>query len=99
MVSTGKRLTGADVLVRNSDGLLTTEVDGELMAMSVEQGACYGLNGVGTRIWALIAEPRSIDSLCAQLLGEFDVDEDRCRREVLELLEELRAAGLVTVQA
>jgi len=98
MISTGRRLTGADIVVRNEDGLLTTEVDGELIGMSVEQGACYGLNAVGTRIWALIAEPRSIDSLCEQLLGEFDVEEDRCRREVVELLEDLRADGLVTVR-
>lgn len=98
MVSTGKRLIGADVLIRNDDGLLTTEVDGELMAMSVEQGTCYGLNLVGTRIWALLAEPRSVDKLCEQLLSEFDVEEDRCRREVAELLEELRVDGLVTIR-
>lgn len=98
MNSTGKRLSGADVLVRNEDGLLTTEVDGELIGMSVEQGTCYGLNAVGTRIWALLAEPRSVDSLCEQLMGEFDVEEDRCRREVIELLGELRADGLVTVR-
>ncbi len=98
MISTGKRLGGADIVVRNEDGLLTTEVDGELIGMSVEQGACYGLNAVGTRIWALIAEPRSIDSLCEQLLAEFDVAEDRCRREVIELIEDLRADRLVTVR-
>lgn len=87
-----------DAIVVQNPGLLTTEVDGELMAMSVENGTCYGLNGVGTRIWALIAEPRSIDSLCQQLLGEFDVDEERCRREVGELIEELRAEGMLTVR-
>lgn len=98
MISTGKRLTGADVLFRNDGGLLTAEVDDELMALSVEQGVCYGLNAVGTRIWALIAEPRSVDGLCEQLMAEFDVREDSCRREVIDLLEELRADGLVTVQ-
>lgn len=98
MIPTGEPLTGADILVRNDDGLLTTEVDGELMALSVEHGTCYGLNGVGTRIWALLAEPRSVDSLCEQLLAEFDVEEDRCRQEVADLLEELRADGLVTVR-
>jgi hypothetical protein len=58
-------------LIRNDDELLTTVVDGELIGMSVEQGACYGLNGVGTRIWELLAEPRSIDSLCEQLVQEY----------------------------
>ena len=91
------RLTRGDVVARNDAELLTTVVDGELIGMSVEQGACYGLNGVGTRIWELLAEPRSIASLCDQLTAEYDVHADKCLREVLELVEELRAEGLVNV--
>ena len=98
-ISNGRRLAGSDVLVRNDADLLTTVVDGELIGMSVEQGACYGLNGVGTRIWDLLAEPRSIASLCEQLTDEYDVEADQCMREVLDLVEELRAEGLVNVSA
>ena len=90
-------LPGDAIMVRN-DGLLTTEVDGELVAMSIEQGACFGLNGVGTRIWELLAEPRSIDDLCAQLCGEFDVDPAVCRSDVVALLNQLRAEGLAMVR-
>ena len=91
-------LDGGSVVVR-SDALLTAEVDGELIAMSVDQGACYGMNPVGTRIWALLAEPRSIDSLCDQLVQEYDVDPAICRRDVVDLLEALSAEQLVTVKA
>jgi hypothetical protein len=91
-------LSADSVVVRN-EGLLSAEVDGELMAMSVERGMCYGLNAVGTRIWALIAEPRSISDLCAQLRQEFDVEEEECRRDLVDLLEELRAEGLATVRS
>jgi hypothetical protein len=93
-----ENLAGDAVVVRNGE-LLTTEVDGELMALSVDQGVCYGLDRVGTRIWALIAEPRSIDTLCAQLIREFDVEEAVCRHEVIDLLKDLRAERLVTVEA
>lgn len=92
-----ERLTGEHVLVRNDRELLTTVVDGELIGMSIEQGACYGLNSVGTRIWELLADPRSIDSLCAQLTEEYDVEAGDCLRDVLGLVEELRAEGLVSV--
>ena len=88
----------ADSIVVRNDGLLSAEVDGELMAMSVERGMCYGLNAVGTRIWALIAEPRSIGDLCAQLRQEFDVEEEECWRDVVDLLEELRDEDLATVR-
>jgi hypothetical protein len=98
-VSGSRRLSRSDVLVRDDEELLTTVVDGELIGMSVEQGACYGLNSVGTRIWELLAEPRSIDDLCDQLTDEYDVEDDECLREVLELVEDLRAEGLVKVSA
>jgi hypothetical protein len=87
-----------DLKVSRNEGLLTAEVDGELMAMSVDRGICYGLNTVGTRIWDLIAEPRSIDDLCAQLVDEYGVDAAQCRSEVVSLIEELRAEGLATVR-
>ena len=96
-LNSGGPLTRQNVVTRNDAELLTTVVDGELIGMSVEQGACYGLNGVGTRIWDLLAEPRSVASLCEQLTSEYDVDPDNCLREVLELVEELRAEGLVNV--
>lgn len=92
------KLSGGDVVARCESELLTTEVDGELVAMNVDKGTCYGLNSVGTRIWALIAEPRSIDDLCDRLLAEFKVEEEICRREVVDLLERLRVEGLITVR-
>ena len=93
-----KNLTGEDIVVRNDAGLLTTVVDDELVGMSVEQGACYGLNGVGTRIWDMLAEPRSIDSLCDELTREYEVERAQCLSEVVDLLEELRSEGLLAVR-
>lgn len=92
-------LTRTDIVARNDADLLTTVVDGELIGMSVEQGACYGLNGIGTRIWALLVEPRSVADLSEQLISEYDVEPDQCLREVMELVVELRAEGLVNVSA
>jgi hypothetical protein len=93
------RALAGDAMVTRGHDLLTAEVDGELIAMSVDRGLCYGLNEVGTRIWALIGEPRSIDSLCEQLVREFEVDEALCRAEVIALIEDLRAESLVSVAA
>ena len=80
--ATESGLKGTDVVRRKDDGLLTTTVAGELMAMSVQRGTCYGFNAVATRIWELLAEPRSLDSLCEQLLREYEVEEGDCRRDV-----------------
>lgn len=98
-MSVGTRLEGSEIVVRNESGLLTTTVDDELIGLSINQGVCYGLNAIGTQIWGLIATPRSVDSLCAELLSEFDVEAAECREQVVDLLEALRTEGLVTVQA
>lgn len=89
---------GGDVITRSGD-LLTTEVDGELLAMSIENGACYGLNSIGSRIWQLVEQPRTIDNLCAQLVEEFEVDAETCRTEVLALLADLRTEKLIRLDS
>lgn len=97
-MAVAKRL-GGDELIRRNNSLLTTEVDGELMAMSIDLGLCFGLDRIGTRIWALIAEPISLDALCAQLGSEYDVEASTCRSDVARLVERLRAEGLASVKS
>lgn len=89
-------MNGHDVIARNGD-LLTTQVDGELLAMSIEQGACYGLNPVGTEIWNLLETPRTVDALCAELVSRFEVDDDTCRAEVAAFLTQMQDEGMVAV--
>lgn len=87
-----------DAIICRSEDLLMAEVDGELMAMSIDRGICFGLDPIGTRIWTLLAEPCTLADLCAQLVSEYEVEAARCRSEVVDLIEELRAEGLATVQ-
>jgi hypothetical protein len=88
-------LTPATVVVR-SDGLIEAEIENEIVALSIEKGTCYGLNQVGSRIWRLLADPIHISDICAQLLAEYKVEPRACECQVLDLLEELRAEGLIT---
>jgi len=87
-------LSLANVVIR-AHGFLEAEIDDEIVALSIEQGTCYGLNRVGSRIWGLLASPVRIRDLIAILLTEYQVDPDVCERQVLDLLEELRAEGLI----
>src|SRR5262249_60852481 len=84
-------------VVRHTDGLLSAEIDDEIVALSIEHGTCYGLNRVGSRIWTLLARPVRIRDLVATLLTEYEVDPDICERQVLDLLEEFRAEGLIKI--
>jgi hypothetical protein len=88
-----------DVLVQRRVGLLEAEVDGELVALDVDQGTCYGFNATATRIWALIEEPKRVSELRDALLEEFDVDADTCQEQLAELLGELEKDGLIQMTA
>ena len=88
-------LAPSDTVVACKDGFIEDEIDDEILALSVEQGTCYGMNPIGSRIWKLIAKPIQIRDLCAALLVKYTVDPEVCERQVLDLLEELRAEGLI----
>lgn len=87
-----------DMIVHRRPGLLEAEVDGELVALHEGNGTCYGFNGTATRIWALLAEPRSFGSLRDALVTEFDVDPATCAADLGALLDELAADGLVELR-
>lgn len=91
-------MLGEDFLVLRRPGLLETEVDGELVGLHVDNGTCYGFNATATRIWSLIETPARIGALRDALTAEFDVDPETCETELLALLRELEADGLVELR-
>ena len=77
------------------EGFVEAEIDGEVVALSIERGLCYGLNHVGTRVWKLLQTPINVGGICATLLLEYDVDPEECEEQVIDLLQDLHAEGLV----
>ena len=64
----------SNIIVARRAGLVEAEVDGEIVALHIDKGTCYGLNKSGSRIWQMLAEPKRIDAVCARLIAEYDVD-------------------------
>ena len=87
-----------DLLVRRTGEMIETEVDGELVALHVDKGTCYGFNGTATRIWGMIEQPRRLSELKEELLREFDVSPETCETQLRELLDELANDGLVEIR-
>jgi hypothetical protein len=82
-------------LSRSADVLYAQVGSGEAVAMSVEQGAYYGLNPVGARICELLETPRTVGELTAQLCDEFEVDAAAAQAEVMTFVATLLASGIV----
>jgi len=75
------------------------DLAGEVVILNLKDGVYYGLNTVGARIWTLLDQPRSVASLYAQLLDEYDIDPDVCRHQVTSLLSDLATHGLLEITA
>jgi hypothetical protein len=71
------------------------EVDGEAVILNLDSGLYFGLDQVGTRIWQLIQEHGSLQKVFETMCEEFDVGSDTLERDLLGLMDELCAKGLV----
>jgi hypothetical protein len=74
------------------------DLAGEVVILSLQSGVYHGLNEVGTWVWQQIQQPKSVKAIRDALLEEYDVEPDCCERDLLELLQELAAAGLIEVR-
>ena len=88
-----------DTTLQRNDDIFSTDVDGEVVMMSIERGSYFGANKMGSRIWELLEQPTLVSGLCEQLMEEFDVDPDRCRTDVLAYMEHLSEHELVEIVA
>jgi hypothetical protein len=77
---------------------VSCDLGGEAAVLNFKNSMYYGLNAVGVRIWNLIQEPKTANEVLSVLLEEYDVESDRCERDLLALLQELAAHGLVEAQ-
>jgi len=83
--------------VTRSPEPVSSEIDDDLVILSVERGRYYGTEVVGQRIWTLLAAPICVDNLCDALMAEFKVERAICEQEVLAFLSQLQAEGLIEV--
>lgn len=78
---------------------VSSNLDGETIVLHFKSGTYYGLNEVGSRIWHLIQTPKSIHEIQEILLSEYDVTEEDCYRELLNLLQTLQSEELIQIQS
>jgi len=70
----------------------------EAAILNVKDGVYYGLDPVGASIWKLLQTPRKVADIQVALLQEYDVEPERCERDLMALLEGLLGAGLIEVR-
>lgn len=94
---TATTLTTSTTVVAAENSLSTT-IDGETVILHPDVGKYYGLNEVGTFVWDLLQEPRSVEQLCQEVVDVYDVERERCRTDIEDLLVELVENDLIRLE-
>jgi len=79
---TMKNRVDLNTRVARSEEVLTSEVDGEVVMMSIEQGIYSGLDGIGSEIWGLLDSPLTVLEICDELMASYNVERDVCGKVV-----------------
>ena len=85
--------------VTASEGTLVSEIGGEAVLLHLDSEQYFGLDEVGARMWQILTTSDSVQRAFEQMLEDWDVEPDRLRGDLVNLIEQLRANGLVNVCA
>jgi hypothetical protein len=84
-------------IVSQVEGNITSDMDGEKVMLSINNGKYYNLGTVGGEIWDQVKEPKSIQALINSLIEIYDIEEKECKEQVLSFLNKLLEDNLIKI--
>jgi PqqD family protein of HPr-rel-A system len=82
-------------VIKASNSQVSCELNGEYVVLHTNSGNYFSLDGPAAFIWELLQKPTTDSEIVQAILARYDVDEQSCRADVNELLDQLRKLGLV----
>ena len=67
----------------------------EAVILNLKSELYLGLNPVGTRMWTVLQDAPSIQAAYESLLDEFEVEPERLRQDIDQLLDQMLEQGLI----
>lgn len=67
----------------------------ETVILDLASGIYFGLDGVGKRIWEVLADGNTLGQIAAVIAEEYEVDDARAKADVVEFANELLSRGLL----
>ncbi len=87
-----------DILQRRlapSPDAAESAVGDETVILNLVNGTYYGLDPVGTRIWALLKDGVATPEICRRLADEYDIDLVTIEADARTFLGDLEAQGIL----
>jgi len=79
------------------NGVMVRQLSGESVLLNLNSESYFGLDDVGTRMWAVLTESASIEAAYELLLSEFEVEPAQLATDLRNFILELTKLGLVDV--
>jgi coenzyme PQQ synthesis protein D (PqqD) len=86
---------GWEDIVSVAQDQVSSRVGNEVAILSLNKAVYYGLNPVGARIWELVQSPMQVKRIHQVLIEHYDVDSETAKEDLMEILDQLLAEGLV----
>jgi hypothetical protein len=86
---------GEVTIVSRNPSVLTADVDGEVVMISIEQGRYIGLDEIGSDIWKRIEPSCSFATLIEDLAADYEADRATIIADVENLLLRMVEQGVV----
>ena len=76
------------IFQRNSE-IIASEIENETVMMDKDFETYFGLAKIGTRIWQLLENEISLQTICEKLVDEYDVSLEQCIADVTPFIASL----------
>jgi hypothetical protein len=77
--------------------VLVRQIEGESVLLNINNERYFGLDKVGTRMWATLISADSIQTAYEALMREYEVDPEQLRQDLQVLIQKLVENGLIEV--
>jgi hypothetical protein len=81
--------------LRPSPDASESAVGDETVILHLKSGTYFGLDPMGTRIWAMLKEGQRPSDICARLVEEFGGEPDIVEADARRFLEDLKANDIL----
>jgi hypothetical protein len=91
------KITSNSILIRVQK-TISSEIDGEVVILSVDNSAYLCLNKVGSEIWNFLESPHTFAQIIEHMTNIYNVDYKECESDTKEYLLEMIKVGMIKVQ-
>ena len=88
---------GRETRVVVSPDAVSAALEGETVILGMHDGVYYGLDLVGSRIWALAASPATLASIHGTIIAAYEVAPDVAWDDLCAVVRDLLVAGLLVL--